>query len=97
MGILDSDLVKTGVDIATKLLEIINKATNGIEGFGGDIIKIVGVFGIFKLGMKVFQKFKPAMIKFFADVVKEAKDTGERAVRAMDEGAREEARRTSNS
>jgi TP901 family phage tail tape measure protein len=50
MGILESDLVKTGVDILTKFLEIINKATSALDGVGNSITKILGVFAIFKMG-----------------------------------------------
>jgi TP901 family phage tail tape measure protein len=48
MGILESDLVKAGVDILTKFLEIINKTTGAFGGLGGSIMKIVTVIGIFK-------------------------------------------------
>jgi hypothetical protein len=50
MGILHSDLVKTGVEILTKFLEIINKATGSLGGLGNSLSKIAGVFAIFKLG-----------------------------------------------
>jgi hypothetical protein len=58
MGIMESDLVKTGVDILTKFLEIVNKATSGIEGLGGSLTKIVSILGIFKLGNQIFAKFR---------------------------------------
>jgi hypothetical protein len=50
MGILESDLVKVGVDILTKFLEIINKATSAFNGLGGSIMKIMTVVSLFKLG-----------------------------------------------
>ena len=80
MGIMNSDLVKTGVDILTKFLEIINKATSGIGGLGGSLVKIVSVLNIFKLGSKIFSKFKDPMVKFFAEVVQEAGLAGEKSM-----------------
>jgi TP901 family phage tail tape measure protein len=53
MGIMNSDLVKTGIDILTKLLEIINKATNGFNGLAGSITKILGIVAVFKLGKTI--------------------------------------------
>jgi TP901 family phage tail tape measure protein len=50
MGIMNSDLVKTGVDILTKFLEVVNKATNGLTGIGNSITKIVGILAVFKVG-----------------------------------------------
>jgi TP901 family phage tail tape measure protein len=50
MGILDSDLIKSGVDILTKFLEIINKATSSLGGLGNSLTKIIGIFALFKLG-----------------------------------------------
>jgi TP901 family phage tail tape measure protein len=88
MGIVNSDLVKIGVDIATKFLEILNKATSGIEGLGGSVVKIMSVLGIFKMGMKIFQKFRQPLVKFFSDVVIEARKGGEEAGKAFDEGVR---------
>jgi hypothetical protein len=95
MGIMNSDLVKTGVDILTKFLEIVNKATDGIAGFGGSISKLLSVFGIFKMGSKIFAKFKDPLVKFFADVVSEARSAGERSAEAFDEAARSTPKKTS--
>jgi hypothetical protein len=50
MGILESDLVKVGVDILTKFLQTVNKATSEIKGLGGSIVKILSVISLFKLG-----------------------------------------------
>jgi hypothetical protein len=58
MGILDSDAVKFGVDILNKLLEIVNKATSGFDGMWGSLNKIMSVLAIFKLGSKLFEKFR---------------------------------------
>jgi hypothetical protein len=50
MGIMNSDLVKVGVDALTKFLEVVNKVTGALDGVGGSLIKIISVVGIFKLG-----------------------------------------------
>jgi TP901 family phage tail tape measure protein len=86
MGIMNSDLVKTGIDILTKLLEIINKATNGFNGLAGSITKILGIVAVFKLGKTIFDKLREPMVKFFADIVREAGMTGERAGNAAKAG-----------
>ena len=86
MGIMNSELVKTGVDILTKFLEIVNKATNGLDGLGGSITKILGILTVFKLGKTIFDKLRTPMINFFAEIVREAGLTGERAGRAAKEG-----------
>lgn len=86
MGIMNSDLVKAGVDILTKLLEIINKATSGFNGLAGSITKILSIVAVFKLGKTIFNKLREPMVKFFADIVREAGMTGERAGHAAREG-----------
>lgn len=50
MGILQSDLVKFGVDALTTFLEIINKATSALDGLGGTITKVLTTIALFKLG-----------------------------------------------
>jgi hypothetical protein len=72
MGILESDVVKFGVDVLTKFLEIINKATSGVKGLGGSITKIMGILTVFKIGSKIFEKLKEPLINFFSDIVKRA-------------------------
>jgi TP901 family phage tail tape measure protein len=88
MGIMNSDLVKFGVDVLTKFLDIINKATSGIKGLGGSLTKIISVVAVFKLASKVFGKIKQPLISFFADVVKMSREEGEKAGKAFDEGTR---------
>ena len=63
MGIMDSELVKTGVDILTKFLEIINKATSGIGGLADSLTKVVSILAIFKMGKKIFEAFKPIILE----------------------------------
>ena len=87
MGIMNSDLVKFGVDVLTKFLEIINKATSGIDGLGGSVTKILGILTVFKVGSTIFEKLKQPLINFFAEIVKEAGIAGAQAAEAAKEGA----------
>ena len=86
MGIMNSELVKAGVDILTKLLEIINKATSGFNGLAGSITKILSIVAVFKLGKIIFNKLREPMVKFFADIVREAGVAGEKAGNAAKNG-----------
>jgi hypothetical protein len=88
MGIMNSDLLKTGVDILSKFLEIVNKATSALDGVGGSLAKIISVVAVFKLASKVFGKIKQPLVSFFADVVKMSREEGEKAGKAFDEGTR---------
>jgi hypothetical protein len=54
MGIMNSDLVKFGVDVLNTFMEIINKATNAFDGLGGSLTKIASVLAIFQMGKKIF-------------------------------------------
>jgi hypothetical protein len=65
MGIMDSDLVKTGVDLLTKFLEVVNKSTDGLDGLAGSFIKIVSTLIAFKIGSKAFEKFKEPIMDLF--------------------------------
>ena len=76
MGILESDLVKAGVEILTKFLEIINKATSAFDGLGGSIMKIMTVLMIFKLGSKLFEKLKKPLMEVFDWAVSMASPKG---------------------
>jgi hypothetical protein len=69
MGIVNSDLVKFGVDVLTKLLEIVNKATSGFNGLGNSIVKILGIVAVFKLGKTIFNQLRAPMVKFFAEII----------------------------
>lgn len=86
MGIMDSDLVKTGIDILTKFLEIINKATNAFDGLGGSISKIAGIMVVFKVGQAIFDKLKAPLENFFAEIIRKSKETGTAAGVAAVEG-----------
>jgi hypothetical protein len=88
MGIMNSDLLKTGVDILSKFLEIVNKATSALDGVGGSLTKIISVVAVFKLASKVFGMIRQPLVSFFADVVKMSREEGEKAGKAFDEGAR---------
>ena len=91
MGIMNSDFVKLGVDILTKFLEVINKATSAFDGLGGSITKIATILTIFKVGKTLFQKipenFKAAMI----EVIRHAIEGGEKAAEGAAEGAQRKA------
>jgi hypothetical protein len=65
MGIMDSDLVKFGVDALTKFLNIINKATSGLDGIGGSLTKIVGIVAIFNIGKALYSKLSGPISNFF--------------------------------
>lgn len=56
MGIIDSDLVKTGIDMLTKLLETVNKITNAFGKVGGPLAKIGVIMAGFKLGRGLFMR-----------------------------------------
>jgi hypothetical protein len=88
MGILESDLVKFGVDVLTKFLEIINKATSAFDGLGGSITKILTVVSLFKLGQKIFEKIKNPLYKFFADLTKMGYQAGYDAGKAYADGTK---------
>jgi hypothetical protein len=77
MGIMDSELVKKGVDILTKFLEVVNKATNSFDGILGSITRIASIITVFKIGQKIFDKLKEPLQEFFAEIVRKAGETGE--------------------
>jgi hypothetical protein len=84
---MNSSLVKTGVDILTKFLEIINKATNAFNGLGGSITKIVGIVAVFNLGKKLYEKFVDPISGLFLDKIPElALESGKRAGEAFAKG-----------
>ena len=88
MGILNSSIVKAGVDILTKFLEVINKITQGLgdKGLGGGLTKIMSVLMIFKMGTKIFEKFKQPVIALFSEIVKQAGISGEESAKAYTSG-----------
>lgn len=86
MGILESDLVKFGVEALTKFLEIINKATSGFEGLGGSITKVLTIIGLFKVGQKIFEKFKNPLTEFFINLTKMGYEAGYKTAKAYMEG-----------
>lgn len=88
MGILESDLVKFGVEALTKILEIINKATSAFGGLGGTITKVLTTIVMFKLGSKVFEKIKNPLKSFFVDLVKDIYSEGEKGGEAYAKGVK---------
>jgi hypothetical protein len=86
MGILESDLVKAGVDILTTFLRVINKATSAFDGLGGSIMKIITVIGMFNVAKKIFAKIKQPIIDVFSDIVVEAYKKGNEAAQSYAAG-----------
>ena len=86
MGIMNDDLIKLGIDALTKFLQIVNKATDGLNSAGNSISKIASVVVIFKAGQKIFEKFKPLVQKFLFDIVEEFREAGYEAGRGYAEG-----------
>jgi chemotaxis regulatin CheY-phosphate phosphatase CheZ len=86
MGILESDLVKAGVDILTTFLKVINKATSAFDGLGGSIMKILTVIAMFDLAKLLFAKIKRPIEKTLVDIVPFARAKGEETGRAYAEG-----------
>ena len=93
MGILESDLVKLGVDILTKFLEIINKATSAFDGMGGSIMKVLTIVSMFKIGQKIFEKIRGPIMKFGEtlkmDFLGIGKETGKAFVEGNKQGIEE--------
>ena len=56
MGIMNSEFLKAGVDILTKLLTIINKVTTGFGSFSGAFSKIAVVITILKTAEALINK-----------------------------------------
>ena len=94
MGIIDSDLVKTGVDILTKFLEIVNKGTSAFDGMLGTITKIAGVLASFKLGSKIFEKIKQPLLGVFSWAAETAGlkgyETGKKYAEQVKKGAEDQ-------
>ena len=68
MGILNNEAIKFGVDVLTKLLNVINKVTEGFGGFSGTISKLGFVFMAFKIGQKLVQKFSNHVLGLFQQI-----------------------------
>lgn len=89
MGIMNSDLVKAGVDLATKFLNIINSITSGVLGVGDSFTKLISLVAMFKLGIAVFEMIRPKIIAFLASVAEEFKAYGQQAGKNWAEGTGE--------
>jgi hypothetical protein len=59
MDIVNSDLVKGGIDILTGLLDTINKITNAFGKVGSPLAKIGLILGGFRLGRGLLMKSTP--------------------------------------
>ena len=92
MGIMNSDLVKTGVDILTKFVEIINKATSGFQGLGGSITKIIGIVAVFNIGKTLYEKLSNPINNFFlGELPKMAYESGKKSMASYQQGAQDQA------
>ena len=89
MGIMNSDLVKTGVDILTKFLNILNKATGQLEGFWNSASKVASIVVIFSLAKAAFNKLRGSLKSFFVEVVADAREAGIQSGTAYAKGSRE--------
>jgi TP901 family phage tail tape measure protein len=79
MSIMNSELVKFGVDMLTKFLQVINKATSGLEGIAGSLTKIISVIAVFKLASKLFKKVETPLFNLYNKIVKESYNYGSKA------------------
>jgi chorismate synthase len=86
MGIMNSDLIKFGVDILNTFMEIINKATNKIDGLGGSIAKVSTVLAVFQMGSKIFKKLVPVIDSTMLSIVKKFHGYGEIAAAEFAKG-----------
>ena len=68
MGIINNKAIKFGVDVLTKLLDIINKVTEGFGSFGGTVSKLGFIFAVFKVGRKLVQNFSNHILGVFAQI-----------------------------
>ena len=91
MGILNSDLVKTGVDILTKFLDVINKATGAFDGLGGSITKIIGVVAVFNIGKAIYEKISGPISNFFlGELPKMAYESGRKSMEQYQKGGQDQ-------
>ena len=86
MGILESDLVKLGVDVLTKFLEIVNKSTSAFDGLGSSIMKVLSIVAMFKIGQKIFEKLKQPLMQFGEKIKSSFFNIGEGAGKRFVEG-----------
>ena len=77
-GLMNSDLVKSAIDFLTKLLNAINKITQGFEGLTGSLSKIGTMVAI-------FQTVKVILSKFWDEIVMETVKSVQKAMKAMNQ------------
>jgi hypothetical protein len=81
MGIADDKLVKTGVDLLTNIITLLNKATSSFEGFGSAIGKIGILITSFKVGKILLEKFIAFIKETFKNAGEQAKDSFEEGIK----------------
>ena len=94
MGIMNSDFVKFGVDILNVFLEVLNKATSAMGGFGNSIAKISTIFAVFQMGSKIFKKLTPHIDNVLTKIVKKFYGYGEAAAKNFKEGMEGQEKKT---
>jgi hypothetical protein len=70
-GIMDEGLLKTGIDILTKFMDVVNNSTGKIGGLFGSIQKIGVVISIFNILKGVVTKFGKWLVDTFTKAGKE--------------------------
>ena len=63
LGITNSDLIKTGVDTLTIMLQLINKLTKGTGGLTTTFLRLGTVFGSIKLGKVLISSLEASLRK----------------------------------
>ena len=86
-GLMNSDFIKTAVDFLTKLLNAINKVTEGFGAFTGSLSKIGTMIAI-------FQTVKVVLLKFWDNIVLETVKSARKAMKGIDAEVTEGAKKT---
>ena len=96
-GIMDDKALKFGIDALTKIMEIINQATNGISEFGSSLSKIGVAFAAFKIGKILVDKLLTSVRSAFTTIVADAVQAGKNSAQGFADGAKQQAQNAANS
>lgn len=72
MGFLDNEAIKFVIDMLTKLITVLDKASQGLGGFGDTLLKVGMVFAVFKTGEAIYNKFILGLVEKFRSAGAEA-------------------------
>ena len=72
MGFLDSEAIKFIIELLTKFISILDKASQGLGGLGDTLLKIGMVFAVFKTGEAIYNKFILGLVDKFRSAGAEA-------------------------